>query len=244
MFVLNNYRLGKIVTYFPKFETDLEKLSSIKLHIRRQFDPDHVADSEIADGGYVCTPYLHNESSSKLKEILENSAYIDDMYFATATFSEDGNAYFPSHNNTYLLARFRDRHNTLEEVNKYKQERPTFVFSRYTEFFERFNDQKLNLVSVYYLDHGHSESDLSDLALIVAKRSRVRRAECGTLYMSSTETPKFTFPYVDNLVIFEVSSGNTHQSDNKYCEKTRKEVARKGIRMTNLLNLSVIEKIK
>lgn len=203
-----------------------------------------MSGSEVAEGGYVCAPYLHNESSSKLKESLENSAYIDDMYFVTATFSEDGNAYFPSHNNTYLLARFRDQQPILKEVNKYKQERPTFVFSRYTEFFERFSDQKLNLVSVYYLDYGHSESDLSDLALIVAKRNRVRRAECGTLHMSSTESPKFTFPYVDNLVVFEVSSGNTHQSDNKYCEKTRKEVARKGIRLTNLLNLSVIEKIK
>ncbi len=203
-----------------------------------------MSGSGVAEGGYVCAPYLHNESSSKLKESLENSAYIDDMYFVTATFSEDGNAYFPSHNNTYLLARFRDQQPILDEVNKYKQERPTFVFSRYTEFFERFSDQKLNLISVYYLDYGHSESDLSDLALIVAKRNRVRRAECGTLYMSSTESPKFTFPYVDNLVVFEVSSGNTHQSDNKYCEKTRKEVARKGIRLTNLLNLSVIEKIK
>ncbi|MDE1726381.1 MAG: hypothetical protein KGH89_03865 [Thaumarchaeota archaeon] len=203
-----------------------------------------MSGSEVIEGGYVCAPYLHNESSSKLKESLEKSAYIDDMYFVTATFSEDGNAYFPSHTNTYLLARFRDPQPILKEVDKYKQERPTFVFSRYEEFFERFNDQKLNLISVYYLDHGHSESDLSDLAMIVGKRNRVRRAECGSLHMSSTEAPKFTFPYVDNLVVFEVSSGNTHQSDNKYCEKTRREVARKGIRLTNLLNLSVIEKIK
>ncbi len=166
------------------------------------------------------------------------------MYFATATFSEDGNAYFPSHSNTYLLARFNNVQLMLDQVGKYKQEQPTFVFSRYDEFFERFTDLRLNLISVYYLDYGHSESDLFDLALIVAKRSRVRRAECGTLHMSSTEAPKFTFPYYDNLVVFEVSSDNTHQSDNKYCEKTRREVARKGIRLTNLVNLSVIEKIK
>ncbi len=198
----------------------------------------------VAEGGYVCAPYLHNESSLKLKESLEKSEHVDSMYFATATFSEDGNAYFPSHTNTYLLARFSDQQLALDQVNKNKQDRPTFVFSRYDEFFERFTDQKLNLISVYYLDYGHSESDLYDLALIVAKRNRVRRAECGSLHVSSTETPKFTFPYYDNLVVFEVSSDNTHQSDNKYCEKTRKEVARKGIRLTNLLNLSVIEKIK
>lgn len=203
-----------------------------------------MSGSGVEMGGYVFAPYLHNEPSSKLKDLLESSGDVDDMYFATATFSEDGNAYFPSHTNTYLLARFRDRQTILKEVDRCKQERPTFVFSRHEEFFERFNEQKLNLVSVYYLDYGHSESDLSDLALIVGKRNRVRRAEYGGLQMSSTQTPKFTFPYVDNLIIFEVSSGNTHQSDNKYCEKTRKEVARKGIRLTNLLNLSVIEKIK
>ena len=171
-----------------------------------------MSGSGVVEGGYVCAPYMHNESSLKLKECLERSDNVDGMYFATATFSEDGNAYFPSHSNTYLLA--------------------------------RFTELKLNLISVYYLDYGHSESDLFDLALIVAKRSRVRRAECGTLHMSSTETPKFTFPYNENLVVFEVSSDNTHQSDNKYCEKTRREVARKGIRLTNLVNLSVIEKIK
>ena len=203
-----------------------------------------MSGSGIMGGGYVCAPYLHNSPSSKLKESLEKSEYIDDMYFVTATFSEDGSAYFPSRTNTYLLARFRDKQLTLEEVDKYKQEQPVFVFAKYDEFFERFNDRKLNLVSVYYLDHGHSESDLNDLAVIVAKRSRIRRAECGSLHTSSTENPKFTFPYGDNLVVFEVSSDNTHQSDNKYCEKTRKEVARKGIRLTNLLNLSIIEKIK
>lgn len=203
-----------------------------------------MSGSGVAEGGYVCAPYMHNESSDKLRDSLANSEDVEGMYLATATFSEDGNAYFPSHTNTYLLARFKNQQIALENIKKYQQDKPSFVFSRYDEFFERFTDLKLNLISVYYLDYGHSESDLFDLALIVAKRSRVRRAECGTLHMSSTQTPKFTFPYYDNLIVFEVSSDNTHQSDNKYCEKTRKEVARKGIRLTNLMNLSVIEKIK
>ncbi len=214
------------------------------LHIRDHIDPDHVSGLVVSGGGYVCAPYLHNDSSSKLKETLEKSEFIDDMYYVTASFSEDGGAYFPSRTNTYLLARFSDPIQTMKDVERYKQNKPTFVFTRDDEFFERLSDQKLNLISVYYLEYGHSETDLFEVASIVAKRNRVRRAECGHLDLSSTETPKFTFPYGDNLVVFEVSSGNTHQSDNKYCEKTRKEVARKGIRLTNLLNLSVIEKIK
>jgi len=213
-------------------------------HIRKYIVPDLVSGAVSSEGGYVCAPYLHNESASKLKETLEKSDYVDDMYLATATFSEDGNAYFPSHTNTYLLARFKDQKQTMKQVERYKQDKPTFVFTRDDEFFERLSYQKLNLVSVYYLEYGNSESDLSDLALTVAKRQRVRRAECGRLALSSTETPKFTFPYGDNLVVLEVSSENSHQSDNKYCEKTRREVARKGIRLTNLMNLSVIEQIK
>ncbi len=102
-----------------------------------------------AEGGYVCAPYLHNDSSSKLRETLEKSDYIDDMYFVTATFSEDGSAYFPSHTNTYLLARFKDQKQTMKEVERHKQDKPTFIFTRDDEFFERLSHDKLNLVSVY-----------------------------------------------------------------------------------------------
>lgn len=206
------------------------------------FDPDNVSGT-VMGGGYVCAPYQHVDSSTKLREVLENSEYVDDMYFVTATFSEDGGAYFPSRTNTYLLAHFNDYEKAIKEVEKYKQDKPIFVFKNNEEFFERLRSEKLNLVSIYYLD-GHSDSDLLDLAMIVAKRQRVRRAEWDQMSISTIEQPKFTFPYGDNLIVLEVSSDNTHQSDNKYCEKTRKEVARKGIRLTNLLNLSVIEKIK
>ena len=58
------------------------------------------------------------------------------------------------------------------------------------------------------------------------------------------EKPKFTFPYKDNIVVLEVSSEKGHQSDNKYCERTRRDVGRKGITMTNLVSLSVLEKLK
>ena len=85
---------------------------------------------------------------------------------------------------------------------------------------------------------------MSDLGFIVAKRERVRRAEMGNLRLSSSQIQKFTFPYSENLIVLEVSSDSKHQADNKYCEKTRKEVQRKGIGMTNLINMSVIEKIK
>jgi len=198
----------------------------------------------MSEGGYVCVPYLQNTAFATLKNTFEKSDFIDGMYFVTATFSEDGRAYFPSRSNAYLLARFKDHSQIMNEVEKCNQETPTFVFTKSDEFFERLDDDNLNLLSFYYLEHGDSQSDLSDLSFIVAKRDKVRRAEMGSLKLSTNQTQKFTFPYEGNLIVLEVSSDNKHQADNKYCEKTRKEVQRKGIGMTNLLNLSVIEKIK
>jgi len=198
----------------------------------------------MSEGGYVCVPYLQNDSFNTMKNTFERSDCVNEMYFVTATFSEDGRAYFPSRSNTYLLARFKDRSKIMSEVEKCDQETPTFVFTKNDEFFERLDDDNLNLLSVYYLEHGDSQSDLSELGYVVAKRNRVRRAEMGNLKLSTSQIQKFTFPYEENLIVLEVSSDSKHQADNKYCEKTKKEVQRKGIGMTTLLNLSVIEKIK
>jgi predicted transcriptional regulator len=198
----------------------------------------------VSEGGYVCVPYLQNNDFVTLRDNFKKSDFIDDMYFVTATFSEDGQAYFPSHSNTYLLARFKNRSQIMNEVEKCNPGTPTFVFTKNDELFERLTNDNLNLISIYYLEHVDSTSDLSDLSFIVAKRNRVRRAELGNLKLSTTQTQKFTFPYEGNLIVLEVTSDNKHQADNKYCEKTRKEVQRKGIGMTSLLNLSVIERLK
>src|SRR3972149_6520772 len=58
------------------------------------------------------------------------------------------------------------------------------------------------------------------------------------------ESPSFVFGINDDIVVLEVSSEKGHQSDNKYCERTRRDVGRKGITMTNLVSLSVLEKLK
>lgn len=215
----------------------------IKLHINRKENLDTVSGAT-SEGGYVCVPYLQNNDFTTLRNTFQKSDSINEMYFATATFSEDGRAYFPSHSNTYLLARFKNRSQILSEIEKCNLSTPTFVFTKNDELFERLTSDNLNLVSIYYLEYGDTMSDLSDLGFIVAKRNRVQRAELGNLKLSTTQTQKFTFPYEGNLVFLEVTSDNKHQADNKYCEKTRKEVQRKGIGMTSLLNLSVIEKLK
>lgn len=194
--------------------------------------------------GYVCTPYMHNHDSIELKDAWSHSKNIEDMYFVTATFSSESKPYFTDCANHYLLAKFKDNRKTVKDLSKHQFEKASFVFSMDDGLFEREVDGSINFVSVYYLEYGDSVEDFSEVASVVAKRDKVGKAGLGHMNVYSNEPPKFTFPYGDNIVVLEVSSEKSHQSINQYCEKTRRDVSRKGITMTNLVGLSVLEKLK
>jgi hypothetical protein len=195
-------------------------------------------------GGYVCTPYLHDHDSIELKDTWAHSRNIENMYFVTATFSYESKPYFTSHANHYLLARFKDNKKITKEVEKHKQNKPSFVFNIDDDLFEREVDGKTNFISVYYLEYSDSEEDCRDVANVVAKRDKVGKAGMGQMDLYCSEEQKFTFPYKDNIVVLEVASEKSHQSVNKYCEKTRRDVCRKGITMMNFVSLSLLEKLK
>ena len=194
--------------------------------------------------GYVCAPYMHNHDSIELKDVWSHSKNIEDMYFVTATFSNESKPYFTDCANHYLLAKFKDNKKTMKELSKHQFEKSSFVFSMDDDLFEREVDGSMNFVSVYYLEYGDSVDDFSEVAGVVAKRDKVGKAGLGHMNVYSNEPPKFTFPYSGNIVVLEVSSEKSHQSVNQYCEKTRRDVSRKGITMTNLVGLSVLEKLK
>ena len=194
--------------------------------------------------GYVCAPYMHNHDSIELKDVWSHSKNIEDMYFVTATFSNESKPYFTDCANHYLLAKFKDNKKTMKELSKHQFEKSSFVFSMDDDLFEREVDGSMNFVSVYYLEYGDSVEDFSEVAGVVAKREKVGKAGLGHMNVYSNEPPKFTFPYSGNIVVLEVSSEKSHQSVNQYCEKTRRDVSRKGITMTNLVGLSVLEKLK
>lgn len=195
-------------------------------------------------GGYVCTPYLHDHSSIELKDTWFHSRNIENMYFVTATFSNESKPYFASYANHYLLAKFKDNKKITKEVEKHKQNKPSFVFNIDEDLFEREVDGKTNFISVYYLEYSDSEEDFRDVANVLAKRDKVGKAGMGQMDLYCSEEQKFTFPYKDNIVVLEVASEKSHQSVNKYCEKTRRDVCRKGITMTNFVSLSLLEKLK
>lgn len=203
-----------------------------------------VSESEKISNGYVCAPYLHNHDSIEMKESWEHSKNVKDMYFATATFSEDSKPYFSSSTNHYLLAKFKNNQKMQKEFEKYQQEKASFVFNMDENLFERESQGAMNFVSIYYLEYGDSDEDFKEVANVVGKREKVGTAGIGHMDLYSTKPSKFTFPYSDHIVVLEVASEKSHQSVNKYCEKTRRDVSRKGITMNNLVSLSILEKLK
>lgn len=194
--------------------------------------------------GYACVPYTHDHKSVEMKDAWQESKNIESMYFVTATFSSDSKPYFPSHANHYLLAKFSDDAKIMRDIEKHPQTRTSFVFNTNSDLFERDVDGKVNFVSVYYLEYSKSDEDLSDLAVVVSKNYSVRKASTGTMLAYSAEPSKFTFPYSNSIVVLEVSGQKSHQSVNKYCELTRRNVCRKGITMTSMVGLSILEKLK
>ena len=194
--------------------------------------------------GYVCTPYLHDHHSIEQKDIWINSKNIGDMYFVTATFSENSQPYFSYATNHYILAQFKNHQKISTEMSKNLLENPSFIFKMDDLLFQRQTMGKPNFISIYYLEYGDSHEDQTDVATHVARRDKVGYSGFGHMELFSSITPKFTFPYSDNIVIMEVSSEKSHQSDNKYSEQTRLDICRKGIVMNNLVSFSLLEKLK
>ena len=195
-------------------------------------------------GGYVCAPYLHDHDSIELKDSWASSKNIESLYFVTATFSEDTKPYFLTSSNHYIMARFKDPEKITKDILSHTIDKPSFLFKIDDSIFDRPLTEKTNFVSIYYLEYGDSESDLRDVSSHVARREKVHRAGFGNMTLLTKESPKFEFPYSDHIVMLELSSDKSHQSDNKYCEQTRRDICRKGIIMNNLVSLSILETMK
>ena len=191
--------------------------------------------------GYVCTP--HEKQSGSLIENWKKSDNVIDIYFVTATFSDESVPYFPNKANHYTLASFSDMTGILDDIKRYNMDRLSFMFSFSSPLFERSGD-KLNYVSLYFTKYTNGDLALSDLANAIARREKVKKASLAHMQLFASEQPKFTFPYSKNLVILEVEGEATHQTDQKYCERTRRDVARKGIALNNLVSFSILEKLK
>ena len=192
-------------------------------------------------GGYVCTP--HGKQTASLIEAWKNDANIVNIYFATATFSEESVPYFPNKANNYVVASFKDMKGVLSDITNHDLDRLAFMFGLNSPLFERAGE-RLNYISLYFTKYSNGNAAISDVANVVARRDRVKKASLAEMQLLAQEQPRFTFPYAKNLVILEVEGSETHQTDQKYCERTRRDVARKGIMLNNLVSFSILEKLK
>lgn len=197
--------------------------------------------NEALASGYVCTP--HGKQTASLVDAWKKSTNIVDMYFAAATFSDESVPYFPNRANNYVLASYARMEGVLEDIRRGGMDRLAFMFGLNSPLFERVGD-KLNYVSLYFTKYSNGDPAIGDLANVIARRDRVKKASLAEMQLLTAEQPRFAFPYSKNLVILEVEGFETHQTDQKYCERTRRDVARKGILLNNLVSFSILEKLK
>lgn len=191
--------------------------------------------------GYICTP--HEKQSDSLINLWRQNNIISDIYFVTATFSDETLPYFPKRANHYIVASFTDVQIVLEDMRSQNMDSLSFIFSLDSAFFERCGE-KLNYISTYFTKYNYSEMEICDIENVIIKRERVKKASLANIRILTTDQLKFTFPYSKNVIVLEVEGKKTHQSDQKYCERTMREVARKGVSLNNLMSFSILEKLK
>jgi hypothetical protein len=175
--------------------------------------------------GYLCIP--HEKESGLLLENWKKNDNIVDIYFVTATFSEESTPYFPNKANHYILASFTDVIGIVDDIKNHKMDRLSLMF-----------------ISLYFTKYTNGDGEISELANAIARREKVKRASLAHMKLLASEQPKFTFPYSKNLLILEVEGKKTHQTDQKYCERTKRDVARMGVSLNNLVSFSILEKLK
>jgi hypothetical protein len=189
-------------------------------------------------------PFLHTDGSAKLKEYLTNSNNIKKLFFVTGTFSNDSMPYFSDSTNHYLLAKFKDHEQMSRDLATFNQDKTSFMFNVDDDLFQREVQGETNFVSVYYLEDADDGEDLQQIANLLLKRDKIEIAWIGNMNMFCLNPAKFTFPYSANIVVIEVASQKSYQSLKKYCDQTRRDINRKGLIMTNLMNLSVLDQLK
>ena len=191
--------------------------------------------------GYICTP--HERQSDSLIDMWKQNNIISDIYFVTATFSDESLPYFPKRANHYIVASFKDVQIVLEDMQRQNMDSLSFIFNLNSPFLERCGE-KLNYISTYFTKYNYSEIEICDIENVIMNRERVKKASLANIRILTTDQLKFTFPYSKNVIVLEVEGKKTHQSDQKYCERTMMDVARKGISLNNLMSFSILEKLK
>jgi hypothetical protein len=165
------------------------------------------------------------------------------MYFVASTFSSESIPYFPNKANHYILASFKEKDIVIEDINRQSNDRLSLMFNLNSSLFERAGE-RLNYISIYFTKYTYGNIEIEDLTNAIFKRDRVKKASLASIEILTPGQLRFIFPYSKNAIVLEVDGEKTYQSDQKYCERTRREVARRGILLSNLVSFSILDKLK
>lgn len=196
------------------------------------------------NAGYLFMPYAHGEEMDRVKNDLRKSDAVSEMYFATMSFAKGLEAYFPQKSSRYLVSRFDDKKDMRKIADVSRQDGYSFTFSKNELIFQKEMTERVKFLSAYYFEQDMSGSDILDVANILSKSARIRSAEFADLEVYSKEERRFEFPYKSRVVLVDISKGDTPSMQANHCEKLRRDACRKGLVMSSLMNMPMLETIK
>lgn len=193
----------------------------------------------------VCVPYMHDEGSKRLKAYWKGSPNIIDLYFATVTMSNEFRSYITEYVNHYLIATYNNREEVVEDIYTYIPSNISILFSNRLELLDRPRISRLNFVSVNVLKRGYGKVEVKDLeGVFQRKQWRIKTANLVNMRLLPEKMLKFAYPYADNILLLQLDSDESHISEQRYCEKVRLDVIRRGIYVEHLMSLSILEQLK
>ncbi|MCS7141937.1 MAG: hypothetical protein NZ888_07120 [Candidatus Nitrosocaldus sp.] len=193
----------------------------------------------------ACVPYTHEEGSRRLKAHWKDSSNVIDLYFATVTMSNEFRSYFTEYVNHCLIATYSDVDEVVEDVYTYVPSSIAMLFSNRLKLLDRPRISRLNFVSVNVLKRGYGKVEVKDLESVFQRKQwRIKSANLARMLMLPEGMLRFTYPYADNILLLQLDSDESHISEQRYCEKVRLDVIRRGIYVEHIMSLSILEQLK
>jgi hypothetical protein len=188
---------------------------------------------------------MHDESTKRLKSHWLESSYVRDIYFASVTYSNEFASYLTEPVNHYIVATYVNRDAVVKDIYTYVPSRLSIFFSSKKDILDRPKISRLNFISANVLKRGYGRLEIKDLESIFARKQwRIKSASLVCMAIIPERALKFAYPYTDNVLLLQLDSEESHISEQRYCEKVRMDIIRRGIYIENLVSLSILEQLK
>jgi hypothetical protein len=193
----------------------------------------------------VCLHYTHDEGTKRIREQWLDSHYIRDLYFASATYSTEFSSYLSEDANHYLVAVYTNRDALVSDIYRHVPSRLALFFSSKMDILDRAKISRLNFISANVLKRGYGRLEIDDLGYVFSRKQwRIKSASIASMAVIPQRALRFSYPYSDNILLLQLDSEESHISEQRYCEKVRMDIIRRGIYVDHLLSLSILEQMR